>query len=98
MPISPMLEELPDDVLAEDAGLVHLADVRADLLARELAHGGLEELLFFAQRGERLRAPFPMLSRAAWHTAVYPTLASSRHCPPLRFRHAGVRHVAVDMC
>ena len=33
-------EELPDDVLAEDAGLVHFADVGPDLLARELAHGG----------------------------------------------------------
>ena len=49
------LEELADDVFAEHAGFVHLADMGADFLARELAHGGLEELLVFAQRGQRLR-------------------------------------------
>ena len=49
------LEELLDDVLAEDAGLVHLAHVGADLFAGELAHGGLEELFVFGERGQRRR-------------------------------------------
>ena len=55
------LEELADDVLAEDAGLVHLADVRADLLARELAHRALEQLLVFGERGQRWRCNLGIL-------------------------------------
>ena len=42
-------EKLVDDVLAEDACIVHLADVGCDLLAREVAHGGLEHLFFFSE-------------------------------------------------
>jgi hypothetical protein len=86
------LEELADDVLAEDAGFVHFADMRADLLARELAHGGLKELLFFRQRGERLRgisvccalagmASFPILHRPVRGTgglAIPPPRHASR--------------------
>ena len=49
-------EKLPDDVLTEDAGLVHLADVGADLLAGELAHGGLEELFVFGEHRQRERS------------------------------------------
>ena len=89
-------EELADDVLAEHAGLVHFADVRADLLARELAHGGLKELLFFRQRGERLWRNLGLL-RAGWHgfISLYYTAPVRGHCAALRFGHPGVRHVAV---
>ena len=48
-------EKLADEVFAEDAGFIHFADVRADLFAREFAHGGLEELFVFGERGERTR-------------------------------------------
>ena len=49
-------EKLFDDVFAEDARLVHLTHVRADLLAGELANGGLEELFVFAERRQRERS------------------------------------------
>ena len=48
-------EELPDEVFAEDAGLIHFAHVRADLLAREPAHGVVEELFVFGQLRQRRR-------------------------------------------
>jgi hypothetical protein len=47
---------LAEQVLAEQAGLVHLADVRDDPLARELPHGGLKHPFFLVERGERERA------------------------------------------
>ena len=83
------LEELADDVFAEDAGFVHLADVGADLLARELAHGGLKELLFFRQRGERLGRNLGLL-RAGWHgfISLYYTGAIRAIGGPCDSRHA----------
>ena len=57
-PHQPHFEELLDDVFAECAGLVHLAHIRTDLLASELANGGLEEPLLFAQGGKRLGRRF----------------------------------------
>ena len=52
IPIRPMVEELPDQLLTKDAGFIHRAHVRADLLARKLADGGLKELFVFGERGE----------------------------------------------
>ena len=49
----PQFEQLADEVFAKDAGFVHLAHVRRDLFPREIAHGGLEQLFFFVERGER---------------------------------------------
>ncbi len=49
------VEELLDDLLAEDAGLVHFAHKGADLLAGELAHRGLEESFVFGERRQRRR-------------------------------------------
>ena len=42
-------EHFAQQVLAEDAGFVHLAHVRADAFARKTADGVLKHLLFFAQ-------------------------------------------------
>jgi len=36
------------EVFAEDPGLIHFADIRRELLARELPDGGLKQLLFVA--------------------------------------------------
>src|SRR6185436_15113091 len=57
-PHQPHFEELADDVFAKRAGLVHLAHVWTDLLASELANGGLEEPFLFAQGGKRLGSRF----------------------------------------
>jgi hypothetical protein len=52
------LEELPDNVFAENTGLIHLPHVRPNLLARETAHGGLKQPLFFTELRERGRVDF----------------------------------------
>ena len=56
MPIRPSSKELVEDVLAEDAGFIHLAHVGGDLSAREPADGGLEQLFVFGEGGERGRS------------------------------------------
>ena len=48
------LEHFVEQVFAENAGCVHLADVRRDALPGESPDGGLKHLLFFVQNGERL--------------------------------------------
>ena len=48
-------EKLADEVFAENAGLIHFADVRPNLFTSKFAHGGLEELFVFGERAERTR-------------------------------------------
>ena len=50
-------EHLIQQILAEQAGLVHLADVRGDLVAGELPHGGLKHAFLFVETGERAHEP-----------------------------------------
>ena len=93
IPISPISKNCRMMSLRNDAGLVHLAHVRADLLARELADGGLEKPLLFAEGGKR-QAPRLGFVRSAC-IAAYSTGRQLTPLPALRLRHAAVRHVAV---
>ena len=87
------LEELADEVLAEHAGFVHLADVGADLLARELAHGGLEKSFFFGKRSQRrgrlnLSSPhdIELTPRLPWRATAAPAIQPPRDASRSRYR------------
>ena len=52
------LEKLLQDIFAELSGLVHLADVRPDLVARESVHGIEKELLILVEDAQSLLGHF----------------------------------------